>query len=832
MSRTILRLAAWSGLVIGLAVVLSGTSGAGVLLPGTSRVQAQDTYALTVRNGSGSGDYAPGALVHIWANPTNHGDLFRWWAGDRAAVADIYAPHTVVRMPAADVLVRAELEDSAVWAPTTLMRDGVRIHVEVPGDGAATGGWVERVVGVVFLAHRGSGEAEEWFNGDRPEQRNLTRQLVHHGYAVVAIDSLNRSSNSWDTTWPADANDDLARVRGALEALTDEGILDAAWPRAAIGFSNGAGFAGLLAEAMDFDVAVLYGNGLPPALDGLMESPTLFVLGRQDTTGANERGQQSADALARRGIPTDVAWFEPQPLHPLRFWSILGTHPGHSREIYDDIASGGYLDAGGFLRESPRRSDWRTAIRAAHRDKEGAIYEQLQVAYADHTLSAEVFHTVTEFLDARMLRHTRGKPTQPARAPDLVSVKGGCCDGPEDWNGRVAIFADPDPAGSTFDRWVTADADAVRLDEPRARNTYVTLRASGSVSATWRFAAGWSPQTIALDGGAVHAHVPADPVGIVIALHGSGGSADGWVERQRSAEKRLLLDDAVARGYAVLVPESTDRQARQWDTTSPHPGNPDIAHVADAIARMRALPAVPDDLPAFALGMSNGGAFASILADALDLSAGAVYSAGGRRSVMRETDVPYFFAFGMRDSRVDTMQAVQNHETLLARGIATGLFTLRATPVYATRFAREPGIDNATSRQVHAAMVDSGVLSPSFVPWNWLSGAPKAWDWSAELPAQIQPLRSRVQEQLDVSWADHVFFADANVAVLDFFDAARGAGPVATPTGAPSPTATVVATAVATGTPVTPATPETPEVTPTIDAPDRASVYLPWARRE
>jgi hypothetical protein len=66
----------------------------------TANYKAAALFALTVTNGTGSGTYAPGAVVTITANTPPKGEVFMNWTS--APVANSAMPTTTLTMPAAN----------------------------------------------------------------------------------------------------------------------------------------------------------------------------------------------------------------------------------------------------------------------------------------------------------------------------------------------------------------------------------------------------------------------------------------------------------------------------------------------------------------------------------------------------------------------------------------------------------------------------------------------------------------------------------------------------------------------------------------------------------
>jgi hypothetical protein len=72
------------------------------------------TYALTVENGTGSGDYLAGAVIELVAEPPEAGTFFLRWAGgaDTALLADPRKARTRLTMPDRPISLRAEFRQA------------------------------------------------------------------------------------------------------------------------------------------------------------------------------------------------------------------------------------------------------------------------------------------------------------------------------------------------------------------------------------------------------------------------------------------------------------------------------------------------------------------------------------------------------------------------------------------------------------------------------------------------------------------------------------------------------------------------------------------------
>jgi len=109
-----------------------------------------------------------------------------------------------------------------------------------------------------------------------------------------------------------------------------------------------------------------------------------------------------------------------------------------------------------------------------------------------------------------------------------------------------------------------------------------------------------------------------DPVGLIIDLHGTGGT----IEAQDTLT-RLSVEGA-ARGYVVVTPQGLENPAR-W-TVPGIPGPDDVGFISELVADVRTEVCI--DGPVFATGKSSGAAMATQLACETDLFTGIAPVAG------------------------------------------------------------------------------------------------------------------------------------------------------------------------------------------------------------
>lgn len=782
--------------------------------------------------GSGSGMFAPGSPVYIEPFRLPDSRVFdRWTVEGTGADVERRTARTTFTMPAGPITLTAGVRSTPLWGAARETVAGVDIAFHLP----------EHPRAVLVLFHDAGGGLSSWLLGT--EERQFMRDAVAAGYGVLAIDSADRGTGRWNLTATRAANIDLQNVHAVLEALATRGDMDQA-PHIAVGFGRGGTFATLAAEDVEMAAAVIFaGVGLESVM-AATRVPTFFALAERDSVTDNAAARAQHDALRARGVASEIVVHAPNPVVPTRFWPITSFTMDDSKTVHASLLDAGVIDAGGTLLRHPKDVDIPLLIPADVRSAVDEVRAQLVVSYAEHAFFSDADDRVLGFLDglSRPALTPTPESTRRAYAAHVKVTNGSKSLGPmgpsrEYYSDRdiVQIWADPDPAGQVFDRWRASAF--TRIENPAERHSrFMVLSGSEMVTATYRAAPEWDPAPIVVGDRDVQFHSPRQPIGVVYFFHGRGGSAAGWVAR-RAIENRLLLNDAVARGYAIVVPESLDRAARQWSPVANPANNPDVQHVAQVQEALIARGLLPAGLPAFGVGMSNGGAFVSRVAAALGFGGAAVYCAGAPPAVIETTTVPTIWLLAENDRRISNNDAVAMFVRLRGRGVPAELHVNPPSPVYPERFWRIPGVTREVSQEVYDVLRSGGYLDRL----EYLKRDPAETDWAAALAASPVDVRLQgpVAAQLDAAWAAHQFFGDFNDRTLGFFDRIRTGTfptPTATPTRTPPATGTPTATVIGPPTPLatptaTVATPgrPTPTLTPSPVPDGRGKAFLPWA---
>ena len=278
------------------------------------------------------------------------------------------------------------------------------------------------------------------------------------------------------------------------------------------------------------------------------------------------------------------------------------------------------------------------------------------------------------------------------------------------------------------------------------------------------------------EGFEVLSFVPAAPRGIVFVFHGAGGSAR-FVEK---VETVAVLNELVARGYGFVATESPERDGeRRWDVETSLPAvNSDLARLLRLHASLAQDRQIEASTPVFAMGMSNGGAFASIFAAAardagLPVRAIALYSApvAGPVRVDGPLEIPTFFVVAENDEAALVDRVRHQFDALARDGLPVELHEATMQPLDPRRFTRIPGVDEKRSRALFDELVAEGWADG--LGLSRLSAEEATARLAAErfLPDEDEATRRQVRDQLAVVWALHAMRGDHGVGQGAFFDA-------------------------------------------------------------
>ena len=270
--------------------------------------------------------------------------------------------------------------------------------------------------------------------------------------------------------------------------------------------------------------------------------------------------------------------------------------------------------------------------------------------------------------------------------------------------------------------------------------------------------------------------LPQNPLGLVYVFHGSGGSAE-FINQIETIDLLNALQDA---GYGWVATESTQRSAdKRWDVR-PLATNPDLARLLALHQELIDTTGVTDSTPVFALGMSNGAAFAATFANYLaanttiPIRAVAMYEAAIPNPVFENgVTVPIFSVRAENDAIADNLRLQDQLISLCKRGnLPTHNLLAREQPIDPRRFLRIPEIDPSEAQVAFESLITAGFIDEM---GNRILSANKAVAQAAQftVPGLSSAELRALQDQVLVAWAMHQMRADFSAQNVAFFECFR-----------------------------------------------------------
>jgi len=359
--------------------------------------------------------------------------------------------------------------------------------------------------------------------------------------------------------------------------------------------------------------------------------------------------------------------------------------------------------------------------------------------------------------------------TAPAKAPArlyVLTVAHGQSSGRYAAGEVVHVWAEPPELGWLFDQWV---GDIEFVADAQLSHTAVTMPARPlQLTANYRAVPVWTALHDTLAGRPVHYYFPPAPIGVIVYFHGSGSDADEWIESE--AEKARFLAPAVAGGFAFIATESQDRDRREWELSAEPDENDDLRTVRAILETFVARGAMAVDAPTYAVGVSQGGRFATLAAQALGFDGTAIFVGVGQPNVLATTNVPTIWCLAQNDPIINLQDAVGHYENLRRRGVATALIVNPPAPLCPQCFRAVEGIDAAESERLFAGLEAEGYVNEA----GFLVENPRFSAWEADVAGDYSPaVRHDLKDLMWAAYAEHEFFGECTQQVLRFFTVQR-----------------------------------------------------------
>ena len=381
--------------------------------------------------------------------------------------------------------------------------------------------------------------------------------------------------------------------------------------------------------------------------------------------------------------------------------------------------------------------------------------------------------------------------TPPPTSVDsaVVTVNNGYGAGKYKVGDTVHIFSTAYTSSQLFDTWSSSDASLLNgKDEWHtwfimpAKNVSYTGSIKNITPVTLTF-----EQIMGRDRlKPVYYYFPAGHKGFVLLLHGSGGTAQHFVN---SYEYQQLIKDLVTDNFGVIVTEAEEATTGidanadgklRWGTT-PYDSvtNIDYANIKIITDVFYTRGVTNRSKLRYSVGMSNGGNFSSYLSSLFSYKAGVSYCAPSGAPIALSSVTPLQFCMSRFDNNENVgptgnANALTNSQTLTGRGICSKYYMQEHSPLYPERFARKGDITIAKSTSVFNELKSKGYLNSK----NYFLGFSDALTTAYQAnPTSFPELNSltilqklTVVEQIDLAVADHQMYSDYNRATLKFLN--------------------------------------------------------------
>jgi hypothetical protein len=318
------------------------------------------TYSLTVTGGFGSGEYAAGTTVHVWADLDPLRQYLDAWTGDASLLEGPREWHTTLVMPAADVSLTATVETLEV----TLAENTFLGSTALP---KTTISHLPAGVRGLILFNHGTGGSSNFI--EKPEARYLALLAIARGFGVLGTEAEEVVAGDLDGNlkirWDAsllDSNVDLANLDRLIADLRAMGAIYAATPLFVLGMSNGGAFSVSLGAVGGAPSAATFPNlrfaaAISFCAEGrvdaanLTTTPTAWYMCQNDDNPEVNNGLaiQRYEWVLGRGIDAEYAEHPASPLYDQRFTRVAGVDAATSLALANDLRAAGFLDAASFF---------------------------------------------------------------------------------------------------------------------------------------------------------------------------------------------------------------------------------------------------------------------------------------------------------------------------------------------------------------------------------------------------------------------------------------------------------------------------------------------------
>ena len=283
----------------------------------------------------------------------------------------------------------------------------------------------------------------------------------------------------------------------------------------------------------------------------------------------------------------------------------------------------------------------------------------------------------------------------------------------------------------------------------------------------------------------VYSYFPSAMKGVLYLFHGTGGAASNWVTKP---EYRSFIDAAIADTFGFIITEAEevtldsdvngDGKIRWFSSPLDSITNVDLANLRIITDSFVSRGNMTHSTNRYAMGMSDGGEFSTIVTYYYHYTTGVSYCAPGSNLLFEHLNAPFAFRMALYDDNpqvgpAGNYAAFQNDSILQSRGICNSYLIHNRQPVYPQRFARVPGVSVSTSTTIYNELVAAGeidvngyAIEDSLITQN-VAAHPSLYPALVVLPGLTQ---LGVSNEIAASNAEHMFYSDWNYASLQFME--------------------------------------------------------------
>jgi hypothetical protein len=370
---------------------------------------------------------------------------------------------------------------------------------------------------------------------------------------------------------------------------------------------------------------------------------------------------------------------------------------------------------------------------------------------------------VTSFLTFSCSEDTNENETKPTTK---IIIENGVIETNTTTNDSVYIWSNPPADGQVFEKWI---GNTETLSNANEWKTKIKISSqAATVTATYKNYTSFDFIQEPINGSEVYYYVPLNYKGVILPFHGAGGSATGWIDKQ--LENRFFIDYAIAAGYAVVITESKDRVNKRWDNTPNSDTNIDIENIAIILSNLQNRSLISSAKPLFAVGMSQGGGFASLISALENYNAAALYCIPGISSVFEESNVPVIWNMAENDVTEEPTRlqdAEDNYLVLKSRGIACSFYVNPPSPLNPILFRFIDDVTETIATDIYESLKINNWLDTN----HYFTVNPRQnEDWKNSIDPAFTYLIPDIEDQIFVCFTEHKFYKDSNYRTIRFFD--------------------------------------------------------------